>query len=638
MSEIFIEAESFKNLGGWVIDQQSMETIHSSYIMAHGMGIPVEDAVTEFEVLEDGEYNVWALTRDWTAVWDVKDSAGKFQIRINDLTLETVLGTNGKDWAWQRAGKINLKCGKNQIAFHDLTGFNGRCDAVYLTTEDSVPNSTEDLRQRLNWKEITETDEKFDLIVVGGGVAGVCTALAAARSGVDVCIINDRGVLGGCNSSEIRVCMGGMINLPPYEKIGNVVREIGPIMGDPSIFKEEYFEDNRKLFSFKNRINSHGKYKILLNECVTDIECENGEITAVICTNTVTGKKSKHKARLFSDCSGDAVLARLGGAEVMYGREPASEFGESLAPETHEKLVMGHSIRWYSEPSDCETDFPNIDWNLKFDEQSFLNCYSGDWEQETGFTRDMVSEIEYIRDYGLRAIYSNWSYQKNIYPQKERFAKHSLKWVSALGGKRESYRVKGDYVITQNDIENHTYHEDGTACITWSIDMHFPEPTNLSQFGEAFRSFAYHRGIVEPYPIPYRCLYSKDIPNLFLGGRLVSASHVAFSAIRVMRTLGELGEVAGLASSICKKYNCTPREVYTEYLAEFTELLKKGVDMPAAFECGVGSGEQYHFKDIGWLHLHPYIKVNDEQKREKFKRGIKFLNLSHKYPLPDDFK
>lgn len=638
MAEIFIEAESFKDLGGWVVDQQSMETIHSSYIMAHGMGVPVLDATTDFEVLEDGDYNIWVLTRDWTAVWDVKESAGTFRISVNGEALPTVLGTNGKDWAWQRAGKVALKKGENKITLQDITGFNGRCDAVYFTTDDSAPCCTEDLRKRLNWKEIEETTGDFDLIVVGGGIAGVSTALAAIRSGVNTCLINDRGLLGGCNSSEIRVCMGGMINLPPYKEIGNIVREIGPVMGDPSIFKEEYFEDNRKLLSFQNRRNSHGKYKILLNECVTDIVKQNNKITAVICTNTLTGKKTMHKARLFSDCSGDAVLARLGGAEVMYGRESKDEFGESLAAEKYEKLVMGHSIRWYSEENETKTEFPDIDWNLKFNEQSFLDCYSGDWEQETGFTRDMVSEIEYIRDYGLRAIYSNWSYQKNHYPKKERFANWSLKWVSALGGKRESYRVKGDLILTQNDIENHTYYEDGTACITWSIDMHFPEPTNLSQFGEAFRSYAYHRGIVEPYPVPYRCLYSKDINNLFLGGRLVSTSHVAFSAVRVMRTLGELGEVVGLAASICKKHSCMPREVYSEYLKEFTEILQKGADMPAAFECSVGREEQYHFKDIGWLHLHPYIKVEDEAKREKFKRGIKFLNLSHKYPLPDEFK
>ena len=221
MAEIFIEAESFKNLGGWVIDQQSMETIHSSYIMAHGMGMPVEDAVHKFSIEESGEYNVWALTRDWTAVWDVKDSAGKFKIGINGVLFDSELGTNGKDWAWQKAGNVRLRSGENQICIHDLTGFNGRCDAIYFTTEDKIPEDTELLRKRLNWKEIVETDDEYDLIVVGGGIAGVCTALSALRSGVNVCLINDRGVLGGCNSSEIRVCMGGMINLPPYEKIGN---------------------------------------------------------------------------------------------------------------------------------------------------------------------------------------------------------------------------------------------------------------------------------------------------------------------------------------------------------------------------------------------------------------------------------
>ena len=169
-----------------------------------------------------------------------------------------------------------------QSCDQDLTGFNGRCDAIYFTASDETPDSAipsiDEMRRELNWKEIQDCPETFDLVVVGGGIAGICTALAAVRSGVDVCLINDRGVLGGCNSSEIRVCMGGMINLPPYDKIGNLVREISPVMGDPSIFKEEYFEDNRKLLSFENRRNCHGKYKILLNECVTEIVKKNSEI------------------------------------------------------------------------------------------------------------------------------------------------------------------------------------------------------------------------------------------------------------------------------------------------------------------------------------------------------------------------
>lgn len=317
--------------------------------------------------------------------------------------------------------------------------------------------------------------------------------------------------------------------------------------------------------------------------------------------------------------------------------EAESEYGESLAPKEHQKLVMGHSIRWYSEEKEEPVPFPELDWNLQFSEDSFLNCVSGDWEQETGFTRDMVTEMEYIRDYGLRAIYSNWSYQKHHCKNKEKFANLSLKWVSPIGGKREGCRVKGDYVLSQRDLEAPIYHEDGTACITWSIDMHFPEPTNLKAFGEAFRSYAYHRGIGTPYPVPYRCLYAKDVKNLFIGGRLVSTSHVAFSAVRVMRTLGELGEVAGLASAICKKYDCTPRQVYTEHLEELKELMRQGVYIPVAFNCGIDSSESYHFKDIGWWWIHRAVCEQPEEV-EKFKRGVEFLGLPHKYPMPEAWK
>ena len=203
-----------------------------------------------------------------------------------------------------------------------------------------------------------------------------------------------------------------------------------------------------------------------------------------------------------------------------------------------------------------------------------------------------------------------------------------------IGGKREGYRVKGDYILTQNDIDEKRIHEDATACLTWSIDMHFPEPSNQGIFGEAFRSFAYHRGIEKPYPVPDRCLYSKDVRNLFLGGRLVSASHVAFSSVRVMRTLGELGEVVGMASSVCKKHGCSPREVYTEHLDEFKALLNAGIHFPDAFECAVESEEAYHFKDIGWWYLNT-AKSDSPESIEKFKKGVEALGLEHKYPMPE---
>ncbi len=641
MNSIFIEAESFKDKGGWVVDSASVESLHSSYIMAHGMGVPVKDALTDFEVLKEGKYYVWALTRDWTAVWDVKDSAGKFRIGIDGELFETVLGTNGKEWAWQLAGKLKLRKGNHKVSLHDLTGFNGRCDALFITESEETPGSSlsdiDKMRKDLNWKDVKDSGEEYDLVVIGGGIAGICTALSALRSGVKVALINDRKVLGGCNSSEVRVCMGGMIHLPPYKNLGNVVKEISPLAVYPTVYRKEYFEDNRKLFAFEVEEGQKADYRLFLGEAVTDIERSGDEVTAVICTNTETGLKTRVRGKLFSDCSGDGIVARKMGCETMYGREAEEEFSESLAPPEKQKLVMGHSIRWYSEEEENETDFPDIDWNLKFSDESCLNCVSGDWEQETGFTRDMVSEIEYIRDYGLRAIYSNWAFQKHHFKDKERFARRSLKWVSAIGGKREGYRIKGDLILTQNDIENKVYYEDAAVCMTWSIDMHFPEPSNQKEFSEAFRSYAYHRGIETPYPVPYRCLYAKDTKNLFIGGRLVSTSHIAFSSVRVMRTLGALGEVVGLASSVCKKYGCTPREVYSEHLQELKELLERGVESPDAFECGVGNEEAYHFKDIGWWWLNTEVSQNPEEI-EKFQKGVEFLGLKHKYPMPKEWK
>ncbi len=635
---IFIEAESFKNKGGWVVDSASMEIIHSAYLMAHGMGVPVADATSDFDVEEDGEYCVWALTRDWTSVWDVKDSAGKYTVKIDGIELESVLGTNGKEWAWQLAGKVVLSSGVHKIALHDLTGFNGRCDAIYLTKSSHIPSSTIDdidkMRKDYSWKEITDYEGVFDLVVAGGGIAGICTAISAVRSGVSVALINDRGILGGCNSSEIRVCQGGMIHIPPYPKLGNIVKEIAPVLGYPSVYEKECFEDNRKVFAFNVAEANKASYKLFLNYAVTDVEYDEKTITALICTNTLTGKKMRIKGTLFSDCSGDGIIARRVGCETMYGREAKSVFGESLAPNEHQNLVMGQSIRWYTERTEDFSSFPEIDWNLKLDDESCLNCTSGDWEQETGFSRDMVRDVEYIRDFGLRAIYSNWSYQKHAFKDKEKFAKLKLKWVSPFGGKREGYRVVGDYVVTQHDLEEKIEHKDKTASITWSIDMHFPEPTNLEQFGEAFRSFAYHRGIEYPYPVPYRCLYARDVRNLFIGGRIVSASHVAFSAIRVMRTLGELGEVVGLASLVCKNHGCTPRQVYTEHLDELIELMEKGVDSPDAFDGGCSGGESYHFKDIGWWSLSSG-KSDNPEKVDKFKKGVEFLGLEHKYKMPE---
>ena len=634
---MFIECEQFDDLGGWTLETQCVAAMGSPYLMAHGLGRPVADATTSV-TLTDGTWHVWARTRDWTAVWKRGTPAGRFQISIDGQPLSAVLGTNGVDWAWQKAGSITLNNGTHTLALHDLTGFNGRCDAIFLTQDASLqpPNGADALAAfRRTECGVTVVDDsvEYDLIVVGGGYAGVCTALAARASGVKTLLIQDRGVLGGCGSSEIRVWTGGLTNIGAYPELGNVSAIIGPIAGQPGQAKlAELFEDERKARRF-----TEGQ-DLLLNEQMIGVERDGRVVKAIITKALRTGRETRRRAKLFADCTGDGTLCQWCGCEMMVGREASSRFGETLAPEQADRQVMGHSVLW--EPRDCgkPVSFPDIDWGIEFNDQNGLKRFNCCWDWETGQYRDQVRDIEYIRDYGLMTVLGNWSWLKNRSPYKEQLANQELMWASALGGKRESCRVVGDYVITQRDIEERIPHEDGTAPITWSIDLHYPDPVNEAVFGEAFQSCAYHRGIVEPYEIPYRCLVARDMDNVFLGGRIISASHVAFSCIRVMRTLGMLGEVVGMAAAVCKTAKCNPHDVYTSHLEDLKARMRRGIRLlPHAYM--PGREEWYHFmRPIGSVgNSDENIRINvgkdgSEPKMDNsLREAIKKLGLKHKY-------
>ena len=609
--EVWVEAESFDTLGGWVIDQQSMDQMGSPYVMAHGMGIPVPDAETRCALSVSGEYTVWARTRDWTAPWKRGKPGGTFHLLINGQALPERLGTNGSAWDWQKAGTVKLEKGSVRLALHDLTGFNGRCDALYLTTDPQAKPENEkrklaDFRRKITKTVCQDDPAVYDLAVAGGGVPGICTAIAAMRTGSKVVLIHDRAILGGNNSSEVRVGLGGFAHMPPYPNLGNVMTEIAPILGGAGTYPAERYEDVRKqnVFELQNR----KQYTLALNERVVAVERDKNDpskITAYIARNVRTGAETRYRAKLFADCTGDAVIARMMGAQVMYGRESRATFNESLAPEKGDNQVMGMSVLWYSKKADQPTAFPDIDWGIPFNEANAYYIRNADWEWETGQYRNQAEETEYIRDYGLMATYANWSFLKNRSKRKAEWARDTLSWVSPVGGKRESYRVVGDHILTQNDIENHVAYPDATGTITWSIDLHFPDPDNEKNFEEPFRSCAYHRGIVKPYQVPYRCLYARDVKNLFLGGRHISASHVAFSSVRVMRTLGVLGEVIGMSASLCAKNNITPRDVYETRFAELKAMMERGVPVPSYHAYGCDDAESYHFKELGFISIGP---------------------------------
>ena len=250
---VFLEAESFADKGGWGIDTQSVDLVGSPYLIAHGWGNPVADAKTSATFPVAGEYRVFARTRNWVAPWTPEYAPGKFQIAVNGKKLETEFGTNGVDWAWQDGGTVTIDANQldAEVSLCDLTGFDGRVDAIVFTADkDFTPGNDLEALASMRKDALRLPDEipvagdgkVYDLVVVGGGIAGNCAAIAAARLGASVALINDRPVLGGNGSTEVRVHLNGEINLPPYPNLGNLTHLMGPHGGgnaaDAGLYKD----------------------------------------------------------------------------------------------------------------------------------------------------------------------------------------------------------------------------------------------------------------------------------------------------------------------------------------------------------------------------------------------------------------
>ena len=577
LTSLFIEAENFQNKGGWVVDQQFMDLMGSPYLMAHGMGTLVSDATTTVNFAKTGEYTVFVRTYNWTSPWTSKEGPGKFQLTIDGRALNNkILGTESTTWEWQEVGKVKISSKTVTIGLRDLTGFNGRCDAIYFTMDNALPpNEPEALKafrkEKLGLPEVVVNAGKFDFVVVGGGVAGTAAALTAARQGLKVALIQDRPVLGGNNSSEVRVHLGGRINLDPYPKLGDVVNEIAPLRGG-NAQPGDYYEDEKKL----ERVNAENNISLFLNFRACKVEKEGTSIKTVFAKHIETAEELSFSAPLFADCTGDGTIGYLAGADFAMGRESKAEFNEPTAPEEADKMTMGSSVQWYSKEGNKSSDFPEFDYGIDFNETNAQKVTMGEWTWETGMNFDQIFDFERIRDYGLLVVYSNWSYLKNKSSFKEEYKNKYLDWVAYIAGKRESRRLIGDIVLTEQDITNFVIYPDASAPTSWTIDLHYPDPKNSDHFpGVEFKSIAVHKAI-HPYPIPYRCFYSRNVDNLFMAGRNISVTHVALGTVRVMRTTGMMGEVVGMAASIAAKNKTSPRGVYQERLDELQRLMTKG--------------------------------------------------------------
>ena len=565
-NEVLIEAESFDEKGGWVVDPQFVEQMGSPYLLAHGLGSPVKNAKTTINLPSKGKYNIWVRTKNWAdGEWE---APGRFRLLVNGEELEEILGSGEEKWRWQYASRISIKEIPVIIELKDMTGFEGRCDAVFLSQAKKEPPETSDelsswRKARFGENGIPVRSEEFDLVVVGGGIAGCAASIAAAEQGMKVALIHDRPVLGGNASSEIRVHTEGITW--KSDRILSMLNTVWWPNGSP-----DAAQDDKKRH---DNILRYENIKVLLNWRAYNANSHSGYVTSVDARHTSTGETMRFSAPLFIDCTGDGWIGYWAGAEYMYGREDSltykenwEKYKELWSPVIADNKIMGSSVLWRTFDSGTPSVFPDVPWAM--DVVGEYSATSGTWKWE--FSRNelhQVDDAEYIRDHMFKAIYGSFSNAK----KKSENTNLALEWVSYLVGKRESRRLKGDYIYTFNDERNMVEFPDAVVMEKRNIDVHYQQIEADSSQPDFLSEALYYQ--VDHYYIPYRSLYSVNINNLFMAGRCFSSSHVGLGGPRVMNTTGQMGVAVGYAASLCKKYSTNPRGIYKDHLNELKELI-----------------------------------------------------------------
>lgn len=585
-TSILVEVESFKEKGGWVLDQQFAFQMGSPYLLAHGMGKPVANATTNVDFQKKGKYHVWVRTMNWApGNWK---APGRFKLIINGQSIKEELGTQ-TGWGWQYAGEVKIKKSTVFLELEDLTGFEGRCDAIYFSTAKNTPPDNKQLldKWRIQQKKKEEISSlHYDFVVIGGGTAGCAAAIAAAEKGLKVALIHDRPLLGGNASAEIRVHTLGQYGF--FERIIKMIdTEHYPNGSDESIA-----ENVKRMMN----IGSYDNIQTFLNWQAVDVVVNDKTIQNVLARNTETNKQIRFEAPVFADCTGDAWIGYWAGAECMYGRESKMQYGEHAdnpagfrfdfnkslnhswsadndivwSPEVPDGRVMGASLLWNSSKQPTSSIFPEVPWAMEVAKNH--EAINGEWYWE--YSNDLLSQIddaEAIRDHMFKAIYGSF-YNAKRHSENKNIA---LKWVSYLLGKRESRRLIGDYIYTFNDVRNKVQLEDAVVFETRSVDVHHQQLLIDSTKPDFLSDAIYYKA---SYSIPYRSLYSRDIKNLFMAGRNFSCSHIGLGGPRVMKTTAQMGCVVGYAASLCVSKGVNPRDIYLTYLSQLMEYIKSSDD------------------------------------------------------------
>lgn len=411
-----------------------------------------------------------------------------------------------------------------------------------------------------------------DICVIGGGIGGMFTAISAARHGAKVVLMQDRPVLGGNASSEIRMWISGA---------GTRVRDLQETGIMEELLLENMYRNPERNFTtwdalLYEKVRFEPNIELLLNCACCDASTKKSHIEWVKGFQLTTYTWHEVKAKIYVDCSGDSILAPLTGAEYAVGREAKSAYGEEFGLEIADNHTMGMSIMMQCRETDHPISYTPPSWAYDFPDDKAMNnkphnlyaINTNFYWIELGGMQNSIDDTEEVKDELLKIAFGVWDHIKN---HGDHGAQNwDLEWVGFLPGKRESRRYMGDYVLTQHDVENCTPFKDVVAYGGWQIDNHLPGGFHMDAKGGAHLQ---KRRLSEPYPIPLRCLYSANINNLMFAGRNISASHVAFSSTRVMGTIGVIGQAAGTAAAIAVQNGMLPKEAAKLKITEIQDTL-----------------------------------------------------------------
>jgi hypothetical protein len=417
------------------------------------------------------------------------------------------------------------------------------------------------------------------LCVIGGGLAGLCCAIAAARHGTTVALVQDRPMLGGNCSSEIRMQVRGAH--------GKENKETG-ILSElelEAIYRNPTMNPNIWDSILYGKVKAEPNITLLLNTSCIDVKMDGNSIQAVRCWQLTTYSWHTIEAELFADCSGDSVLSVPSGAQWRIGREASSEFGESMGLDVADSKTMGMSILLQARQNTHPVPFTAPEWAYVYDDESFATIAYDEhhsshrdhelatdgcnfWWIELGGHQQVLDDAEQIRDELLKTAYGVWDHLKN---HGDHHAETwELEWIGFLPGKRESRRYVGPYILTQNDIQSNRAFDDMVGYGGWPLDDH--NPMGFLNRGDVNEKSQF-LPTPSPYAIPFRVLHSVNVANLFFAGRNISATHAALSSTRVMGTCAILGQAIGTAAAICCRDNLVPAALGAKHIAELQRTL-----------------------------------------------------------------